>query len=122
MTADMAALPDTQRAVIAAGEALAKELGLTKIDLRGSLENIGFHDGQTVLEVTPNGMNIGTIRVTVGEFAGTRYTTYFLNAERLLQKTERFRNEQWVPLFSPELDQRLSPQAVLYVSKTNFHL
>lgn len=117
MNTGLAALTDVQRLTLASGEALAKELGLKNLNHREvPVENIEFSEGQTVVIANPYGLNVGVIRVSVGEFNGTRYTNYFLNNDRILQKTERFRNHTWVPLFTPEFDLRLSPQSVLYAS------
>lgn len=116
MKADMTSLTETQRQTLDAGKSLAEELGLTLLPHQWPAEDIEFTEGQTVLVVTPFGMNIGTIRVTHGEINRRRYSHYFLNGVCLLEKSQRFRSDEWVPVFGPEFDLRLPVQSVLYVS------
>ena len=112
----MKVLTDTQRQTLDAGNSLAEGLGLTVLPHQWPAKDVEFTEGQTVLVVTPFGMNIGVIRVTSGEINRRRYSHYFLNGVCLLRKSQRFRNDEWTPLFGPELELRLPVESVLYVS------
>lgn len=111
----MKALTNMQCKVLDSGKALAEELSLTLLP-RLPLDNIELHEGQTILVVTPQGMNIGTIRVTESKVNRTVYTHYLLNGILLLSKTQRYRNDEWIPSFGPEMDLRFPLESVIYVS------
>ena len=139
MKAGLTALTDTQRVVLESGKALAEELGLhpfvrpteeiqiaesdkARLESFGLTESsytvptsdIGFEDGQTVLIATPHGTKVGTIEVQVLDYANTRNTAYLLNGEVLFKRNQRFKDGEWVDVFSPDLN--IPINAVLYVS------
>lgn len=111
----MKVLTDMQCKLLDSGKALAEELGLTLLP-RLPLDNIELHEGQTILVVTPQGMNLGNIRVTESKVNRSVYTHYILNGTSLLIKTQRYKNEEWVPVFGPEMDLRFPMESIIYVS------
>jgi hypothetical protein len=111
----MKALTDMQCKVLDAGKALAEELGLTLLP-RLPLDNIELNEGQTILVVTPQGMNLGIIRVTENKVNRSHITHYLLNGTCLLMKTQRYQNDEWIPVFGPEMDLRFPMESIIYVS------
>jgi hypothetical protein len=139
MKIGLAALTDTQRVVLASGKALAEELGLTEFTQptreivipesdKALLESFGltessytvpsydfeFHQGQTVLVASPQGTNVGVIKVGERQFGNSRSLEYILNGETLCKKNQRFREGKWENLFSPDMN--IPANSTLYVS------
>jgi hypothetical protein len=117
-------LTDAQKAVLASGKALAKELGLTEVTFKKPLtHDVELTVGQIALVVTPERITLGTIEETGYELVKHRAVQYQLKDVFQFRKdyTRTFSKEDnsetevpWVPTSKPKL--YLPPKGKLYVT------
>lgn len=117
-------LTDAQKAVLASGKALAKELGLTEVTFKKPLtHDVELTVGQIALVVTPERITLGTIEETGYELVKHRAVQYQLKDVFQFRKdyTRTFSKEDnsetevpWVPTSKPKL--YLPPKGKLYVA------
>jgi hypothetical protein len=108
-------LTDTQRQVMETGKELAEKLGLTEFPCRVTFDDLPLVEGQTALIVSPKGMDIGPVKVSSGQAVRTRYSIFFLNNKRILERRQRC-DKDWVPSCGPEIMNSLPADSVIYIS------